>query len=96
MWFSTDNPMLGGISPDDMIGAGRVDRLLKYVGNAKEFTKPTEEDYEIAAEFKSGELICTLSVLYDISTGQVEEAIRRVMNTGGLRKCDTTEGMGNV
>jgi uncharacterized protein (DUF2384 family) len=31
LWFKTPNPMLGGISPRDMIRFGRYQRLLKFV-----------------------------------------------------------------
>lgn len=31
LWFKTPNPLLGGISPDRMIRAGRGDRLLRWV-----------------------------------------------------------------
>jgi len=34
LWFSTDNPMLGNISPRDMIKFGRYNKLLKFVLNA--------------------------------------------------------------
>ena len=31
LWFMSKNPMLGGISPDQMIDAGRYDRLLRFI-----------------------------------------------------------------
>jgi hypothetical protein len=31
LWFSTPNPLLGGISPGKMIALGREDRLLRFV-----------------------------------------------------------------
>lgn len=31
MWFKTKNPMLGDISPRDMIRLGRSERLRKYI-----------------------------------------------------------------
>lgn len=34
LWFRTKNPMLGDISPRDMIRLGRYDRLRKFVINA--------------------------------------------------------------
>lgn len=35
LWFKTSNPMLGGISPREMIRFGRYKRLKKYVDNAR-------------------------------------------------------------
>ncbi|MBS0654984.1 MAG: hypothetical protein JSR46_04335 [Verrucomicrobia bacterium] len=34
LWFKTSNPMMGGISPRDMIRFGRYQKLLKFVLNA--------------------------------------------------------------
>lgn len=34
LWFKTQNPMLGDVSPRDMIRLGRYDRLRKYVVEA--------------------------------------------------------------
>jgi antitoxin Xre/MbcA/ParS-like protein len=34
LWFKTPNPMLGNISPRDMIRFGRYKKLLKFVQNA--------------------------------------------------------------
>ena len=31
LWFSTGNPMLGGISPDLMMELGRSKRLLEWI-----------------------------------------------------------------
>jgi len=31
LWFQTVNPILGGVSPQAMIKAGRVDKLLKFI-----------------------------------------------------------------
>lgn len=31
LWFSTPNPLLGNISPNDVIEAGRGDKLLKFI-----------------------------------------------------------------
>lgn len=31
LWFSSDNPLLGGISPDNMIKVGRIERLADFV-----------------------------------------------------------------
>lgn len=30
-WWETDNPLLGGISPREMVDMGREDKLLKFV-----------------------------------------------------------------
>lgn len=34
LWFKTTNPMLGNISPRDMIRYGRYQKLLKFILNA--------------------------------------------------------------
>ena len=34
LWFTTKNPMLGDISPCDMIRVGRYDKLRRFVVNA--------------------------------------------------------------
>lgn len=34
LWFKTANPMLGGISPRDMIRFGRYQKLLKFILDA--------------------------------------------------------------
>lgn len=34
LWFRTKNPMLGDVSPRDMVRLGRYDRLRKFVVNA--------------------------------------------------------------
>ena len=34
LWFKTSNPMLGNISPRDMIRFGRYQKLLKFIINA--------------------------------------------------------------
>lgn len=31
LWFMSENPLLGGISPNHMINCGRYDRLLSFV-----------------------------------------------------------------
>lgn len=36
LWFRTPNPMLGDLSPRDMIRYGRYKRLQKFVLNARE------------------------------------------------------------
>lgn len=39
-WFTTPNPLLGGLSPRDMIKLGRYNKLLKFVVNAMEQNIP--------------------------------------------------------
>jgi hypothetical protein len=34
MWFKARNPLLGDVSPRDMVRLGRFDRLLKFIANA--------------------------------------------------------------
>jgi hypothetical protein len=36
LWFRTTNPMLGGISPRDMIRYGRYKRLMKFITAARQ------------------------------------------------------------
>jgi hypothetical protein len=36
LWFEIANPMLGNISPRNMIRIGRLKRLLKFVMTARE------------------------------------------------------------
>ena len=36
LWFKTPNPMLGDISPRDMIRYGRYKRLLKFIADAQQ------------------------------------------------------------
>jgi uncharacterized protein (DUF2384 family) len=31
LWFNTRNPMLGGVSPKEMVDSDRTDKLLKWV-----------------------------------------------------------------
>lgn len=31
LWLETDNPMLGGVSPNHMIAIGRAEKLAKFV-----------------------------------------------------------------
>lgn len=39
-WFKTQNPLLGDISPIDMIRYGRYDKLRKFILNAKAGNNP--------------------------------------------------------
>lgn len=34
-WFDTPHPFLGGVSPREMIGSGREDRLLEFIEDAE-------------------------------------------------------------
>ena len=34
LWFRTENPMLGGLSPRDMIRVGRFKKLLRFIQTA--------------------------------------------------------------
>jgi uncharacterized protein (DUF2384 family) len=36
LWFRIDNPMLGDVSPRDMIRAGRFKKLIKFIYNARQ------------------------------------------------------------
>lgn len=36
LWFKTPNPMLGGVTPRDMIRVGRYKKLLQFVSQARE------------------------------------------------------------
>jgi hypothetical protein len=36
LWFKTPNPMLGDISPRDMIRYGRYKRLMKFIAGAQQ------------------------------------------------------------
>lgn len=36
LWFGTPNPMLGDLSPRDMLRFGRYKKLLKFILNARE------------------------------------------------------------
>lgn len=40
VWLRTPNPMLGGVSPRDMMRMGRYDRLLSFVTQAIEEGRP--------------------------------------------------------
>lgn len=42
LWFRTGNPLLGGPSPDEMIAAGRHDRLLAAVKAWVSENRPAE------------------------------------------------------
>jgi hypothetical protein len=36
LWFKIDNPMLGDVSPREMIRAGRFKKLIKFIYNARQ------------------------------------------------------------
>jgi len=40
MWFHTRNPMLGNISPRDMIRLGRFNKLIRFIQNARAGERP--------------------------------------------------------
>jgi hypothetical protein len=42
LWFQTKNPMLGGVSPQEMMDAGREDKLIKFIEQAKESNEAAE------------------------------------------------------
>jgi len=39
LWFRVPNPLLGGISPRDMIKVGRFKKLIKFIQNALDENK---------------------------------------------------------
>ena len=41
VWLQTPNPMLGDVSPRDMVRMGRYDRLLRFVTQAIEEGQPS-------------------------------------------------------
>jgi uncharacterized protein (DUF2384 family) len=43
LWFELPNPMLGNISPRNMIRAGRYSRLLNFVLDARDAEKATKQ-----------------------------------------------------
>lgn len=36
LWFNTKNPMLGGLSPNDMIRLGKYENLRKFITSSME------------------------------------------------------------
>lgn len=40
LWFTTKNPLLGGVSPLFMIYTGRIKKLLAFIENQLEGNKP--------------------------------------------------------
>ncbi len=40
LWFNTKNPMLGNISPTDMIRFGRYEKLQKFISNVRSGNLP--------------------------------------------------------
>jgi hypothetical protein len=40
MWFQTSNPLLGNISPRDMIRLGRFRKLMKFIQNSLSENRP--------------------------------------------------------
>ena len=41
-WFAAENPLLGGLTPNDMINMGRGAKLLKLVEHQLDENKPAE------------------------------------------------------
>lgn len=42
LWFSTPNPMLGGLRPNDMIKIGRFNKLHKFIITALQESRPSK------------------------------------------------------
>lgn len=42
MWFKTPNPMLGDVTPRDMIRLGRSNKLIRFIMEAREENGPKE------------------------------------------------------
>lgn len=42
-WFMAPNPMLGGCTPEEMIHAGRIERLERFIAEAEEANVSREE-----------------------------------------------------
>lgn len=40
MWFHTRNPMLGNVTPRDMIRLGRFGKLIRFIQNARAGERP--------------------------------------------------------
>ena len=38
-WFTTENPLLGGVRPTDMVISGRVEKLYRFVKEADSLNK---------------------------------------------------------
>lgn len=43
IWMNAKNPLLGMVSPTDMIAMGRIDRLERFIGEAEEMNAYTPE-----------------------------------------------------
>lgn len=44
LWFATANPLLGGVSPQDMLNEGRAVRLRHFIRQALDNYTPTSTD----------------------------------------------------
>lgn len=44
MWFKAPNPMLGDITPRDMVRLGRSNKLIKFILDAKDQNKAEKEE----------------------------------------------------
>jgi hypothetical protein len=53
LWFQTPNPMLGNVSPRDMIRLGRYNKLLRFVAQAMEEGVGRDEASEESAAASS-------------------------------------------
>ncbi len=40
LWFETDNVLLGGVSPNDIITVGRVEKLEKFINSSLDENHP--------------------------------------------------------
>ncbi len=40
LWLNTDNVLLGGLSPNHMIGLGRADKLDKFINSSLDGNRP--------------------------------------------------------
>lgn len=55
MWFRTRNPLLGDISPKDMIRLGRYERLRKFIINAMTEREPASRHEKSSSQSKGAE-----------------------------------------
>lgn len=52
LWFKMPNPMLGDISPRDMIRYGRYKRLIKFIAEAQEARSPSTRSTMMISEIE--------------------------------------------
>jgi hypothetical protein len=48
LWLQTPNPMLGNVSPRDMLRFGRYAKLLRFINQAMEEGRPSDEAPELS------------------------------------------------